>query len=675
MGYYKSLGSIGDEAVYYLENAPTTQNFNTYTNIGKDGDATSLDNVLKSISFIKECNSLRETENVSTLKVSLTLMAKAQLNANWASNVVAHASNQGVHGVMGNGENLAWAFNGNAYTSSSPFRGWYDEEKEYYDFINDYKAKNPNATNDEIIQAAKEANVYMSSTGHYENIIGSYFVTTGYAMATISNTLSPLRGLASCQEFGGSSYEAASDVMTVDEFEKSLTNYINNVNIVKTQYQTYKDAVTTAQANANNKSAAVTAALSTLNAKKATLSDLQTAINNAKTVEKEASDQATTAKNNVTAAKNAVTAADTKVSTKKQELETANTALESAKSNLTTKESAQTSAETALQTAQNKKTEADALVTEKTNQLNNWSTDKAKAQQALKDAQSVQTKAEEKVQSAKDALTAAESELLDAKAVRDSKQEDVNKANNALESAQSTLDEKTKAYNDAVTIVDNYKATQKEITEAEKAVEEAGNKVDSLKAEKTSIQKNIDSKKAEIETLNEELNAKNTEANTIKNMQSVLADVLENGTATDFSSITNEKVHAKLESLAQEVDKLHSIQKELNAAIDNYTEKYNAYLDAKADLSKAQTKYEDAMKALNNYLTNQKTNKNSASTSTTSSNKTTVASTSKTATAKASTTGVNTGVETNMVNSVAMLGLASISLLSTKRKKSLIRNS
>lgn len=66
----------------------------------------------------------------------MVLMARAQLNANWASCNLDHSYIQ-----TGGGENLAWGYNGDAYSSRSPFRGWYDEEK---NIMTLYKLIKPN---------------------------------------------------------------------------------------------------------------------------------------------------------------------------------------------------------------------------------------------------------------------------------------------------------------------------------------------------------------------------------------------------------------------------------------------------------------------------------------------------------------------------------------------------
>jgi uncharacterized protein YjdB len=221
VGYYNSIGATTASEVIAQATSSDEENyswFGSLTTIGGEKDATSLDYVKKTIDYIKECNSLRESESVSDLQVSMVLMAYAELNANYATKNNTHAQI-----YMGSGENLAWGYSGAAGSKYSPFRGWYDEEKELYD----------NGTDS------------FSEVGHYLNIKNDSYVYTGYAVA--GNT-----GGIACQEFGRNitsstasniKYGRDGDVtMSVDDFETSLTNYINSQNSIKSKYEELKKA-------------------------------------------------------------------------------------------------------------------------------------------------------------------------------------------------------------------------------------------------------------------------------------------------------------------------------------------------------------------------------------------------------------------------------------------------
>ena len=119
-GYYDSIGAIA--ATDIIKNP--RGKLNGHTNIGATNDATSLDNVMNSISYLKEFNKIRVSEGLSELKVSMVLMAISQVNANWQRDT-AEIGNVAHSGVYKTGENAAWGY-GDAESKASPFTVWYN---------------------------------------------------------------------------------------------------------------------------------------------------------------------------------------------------------------------------------------------------------------------------------------------------------------------------------------------------------------------------------------------------------------------------------------------------------------------------------------------------------------------------------------------------------------------
>lgn len=119
LGFFESRGS--EDAVKVLTD-PNTTKYLSSIELGKDGDATSLENMKASLKYIRECNDLRAKEGLPPLKVSDVLMAQAQADVDWSDNddSEGHAKQFNV------GENLAWGYN-------DPFDGWYTDEKASYD--------------------------------------------------------------------------------------------------------------------------------------------------------------------------------------------------------------------------------------------------------------------------------------------------------------------------------------------------------------------------------------------------------------------------------------------------------------------------------------------------------------------------------------------------------------
>ena len=103
LGFFKSLGAKGEKAVEVLEN-PASK-VAGWTDMGADGDATSMYNLWRSVGFMDECNDLRIEEGtdpehggkLEVLKVDPELMAIAEVQLNWSrDNAPDHS--QSLHG-------------------------------------------------------------------------------------------------------------------------------------------------------------------------------------------------------------------------------------------------------------------------------------------------------------------------------------------------------------------------------------------------------------------------------------------------------------------------------------------------------------------------------------------------------------------------------------------------
>ena len=84
------------------------------TEIGEQGDATTLENFLKALDYLEECNKLRVAEGLPELKVTTMAMAYSQANCNHAAVGGDHwrtpyVSEDGKRRYSG-GENLSWGY-------------------------------------------------------------------------------------------------------------------------------------------------------------------------------------------------------------------------------------------------------------------------------------------------------------------------------------------------------------------------------------------------------------------------------------------------------------------------------------------------------------------------------------------------------------------------------------
>lgn len=624
-GYFEFLGCYDIlKEIFNVNNAfPSRGELASYTHMGQAGDATSLENMQASIAYLKEYDILRKQNGLSTPKVSMVAMAIAQVNANYAQ---AEGNHSGVYGYS---ENLAWGY-GEAGTGASPFRGWYDYEKKQYE----------------------AGNHKFSEVGHYLNIVNPDDETTGFALQKVNGVYA--------QEFGY--FEEKDVVMSVDEFETSFNNYYDNLKSVDAQHKALKDAVNNASGTTTKDDTALKNAEELLNVKKNALTGLQnklTQVNNAKAALEA---NATVMNNTVTEAKNAVQNAENTVSQKKADVTNTEQKLSEAKTNVEAKETAKAEAEKKLADAKANVNSIQVRIDTLSNDIANWDTNKAKARKELQTAKENLKTANNVETEAKKAFEKANEDATKAVAVRDGAQSKANKAHEELEKATAGFEAKSEATDKAQKAVDNYNTNAEAVKKAQADVKIIGAQIDTLKAVKESTTAKIDSLKEQIKALNETLTEKKADALPFEQARTVLNDVMNQGSKADLTSVENEKLRAFLSQLGATVDERNVAQKSLEEAKNNYVEKYNLYLDAKEELLKAESDYNEVVRQLNAFLAEQSKQ--------TSPVKKDEAKTNPVQTTE-KTNSVNTGVSTNVEASIATAGLAlaGIVLAETKRRK------
>lgn len=624
-GYFESLGCSEDVLSVFKVDDSYQGEVAGYTHMGQTGDATSLENMKASIPYLRECNEIRKKDGLPELSVSMFMMAIAQVNANYAQVEGNHSS------AYGTCENLAWGY-GEAGTGASPFRGWYDYEKKQYD----------------------AGNHKFSEVGHYLNIVHPANTITGFALQKVNGVYA--------QEFCEPNSFVKDVILSVDEFETSFDNYYNNLKSVDAQHKALKDAVNNASGTTTKDDTALKNAEALLNAKKNALTGLQnklTQVNNAKaTLEA----NATVMNNTVTEAKNAVQNAENAVSQKKADVANAEQTLSEAKSGVEAKENAKAEAEKKLADAKTNVNSIQARIDTLSHDIANWDTNKAKARKELQTAKENLKTANNVETEAKKAFEKANEDVAKAEAVRDEAQIKANQAHKELEKATTDFEAKSEATDKAQKAVDDYNTNTEAVKKAQADVKIIGAQIDTLKAVKESTNAKIDSLKEQIKVLNETLTEKKADALPFEQARTVLNDVMNQGSKADLTSVENEKIRAFLSQLGTTVDERNAAQKSLEEAKNNYVEKYNLYLDAKEELLKAESDYNEVVRQLNAFLAEQSKQ--------TSPVKKDEAKTNPVQTTE-KTNAVNTGVSTNVEASLATAGLAlaGIVLAETKRRK------
>ena len=177
-GFYESRGSY--DALSALRDCQ----YASYTHEGDPKDATAFDNVKPVFDLLRECNSLRASEGKAPLTVTDEAMAMAEANVNWSDTAMAHS------GQFLVAENLSFGY-------ADPYDGWYTAEKKVYD----------------------SGNTAYAATGHYQNMIDSNAVTTGFAISTDSTW----------PRTHGQVFRAGNPGQSVDNYEADFNAYYTSV--------------------------------------------------------------------------------------------------------------------------------------------------------------------------------------------------------------------------------------------------------------------------------------------------------------------------------------------------------------------------------------------------------------------------------------------------------------
>ncbi len=227
-GFFEAYGYT--DALKILEEQSTANGGST--NIGAENDATSLENFKRALSMVRYGNNLRTTDtnfkNLEALKVNPTLFAIAQVQINATANgkTFDHSSLYNV------GENIAASSIQN--DDQGLYKGWYNSEKQVYDYITSKgwtiaEVRNDQNKYNEVMAAVGHGNIQI---GHYRNLTGSGSNATGTAYI-YSKTPSPDGWRCNAgqvfDDVAHSDYITDVNTMTIDEFEAQFNAYYNKL--------------------------------------------------------------------------------------------------------------------------------------------------------------------------------------------------------------------------------------------------------------------------------------------------------------------------------------------------------------------------------------------------------------------------------------------------------------
>lgn len=286
IGFFRAMGA--DDAVNIILNAK----YAGKTEVGNSKDATSLDNMLNAIRWMKSVNDYRKSVGLSELQVTYKLIAGAIADANYSDTVLDHARQYDF------AENLAWNY------GIDPSGQWIEQEKGFFDKATealygvtglvgkdayDFYAKNGVAINHWIANNCRWENGSSGTVGHYMNIINPELAVMGMATCT-KGTMSGLQTQCYTAEISGWSGSGwNTNPISVDEYEQKLTSYINGLKNAKSALDAAKadlaskqQAATDAAETVQQKQDAADSARAGVDAAKQDVTDAQRAVDAAK---------------------------------------------------------------------------------------------------------------------------------------------------------------------------------------------------------------------------------------------------------------------------------------------------------------------------------------------------------------------------------------------------------
>lgn len=569
-GFFEAYGYT--DALKILEEQSTTNGGST--NIGAENDATSLENFKRALSMVRYGNALRTSDTNFTgredLKVNPTLFAISQVQINATANgkIFDHS------GLYNVGENI---------TASSIqkddqglYKGWYNSEKQVYDYITAKgwtiaDVRNDEAKYNEVMNAVGHGNIQI---GHYLNLTGLDSDATGTAyIYSKTPALDGYRCNAG-QVFAyvsRSSYITEVNTMTIDEFEAQFNAYYNKL---------------------MNADSILKDGELKLEALKAELEN-QRQVLGTKTA--------------------AQTNAQTNVATVQTQVTQATNATARAKANVATKQAAFDKL-CDDDTAFNMANEITGLRTQKA-QLE--TVDRVNAQKALENAQQEKKDADQNVENKKGIVNDAQATLKKRKDVLDEANKGIETAKANLDVAEKDVDAKSKALGEALkdesTKKALYDASQKTLETATKDAQQKADELKTAKAEETKKasvvqtakasletatlkQKSLKDLKAEIASTQEQIGA---HQKAIKDFNEAIAKLDET-----IGQLENEQ--ASIEDVKGQVEKAYEAYKKLCADptgfMDVVDSDNDVVLGLYSKMGSMRTAYEEYATALNVFL-------------------------------------------------------------------------
>ena len=569
-GFFEAYGYT--DALKILEKQSTANGGST--NIGAENDATSLENFKRALSMVRYGNTLRTSDPNFTgradLKVNPTLFAIAQVQINATANGKTF-NHSGLYNV---GENITAS--SRSEDDKGLYEGWYDSEKQVYEYITAKgwtiaDVRNDETKLNEVMDAVGHGNI---QTGHYLNLTGLDRDATGTAYI-YSKTPAPDGYRCNAGQVfayvSRSSYITEVNTMSIDEFEAQFNEYYNKL---------------------MNADGILKDGESKLEALKAELENQRRVLGTKTAAQTNAQTNVATVQTQVTQAENTTARAEATVATK-----------QAAFDKLCDDD-----------TALNMANEIVGLKTQKTQME---TVERVAAQKALANAQQEKKDADQNVENKKNIVNDAQATLKKRKDILD-------EANKGIETAKANLDVAEKdvdAKSEALGETKNNENTKKALYDASQATLETAKKDAQQKADELETAKAEETKKANVaQAAKAELDKAALKQKSLKNLKTEIADTQEQiGTyqkaIEDFNSAIAkldetigqlENEQASIEDVKGQVEKAYEAYKKLCAEptgfMDVVDSDNDVVLGLYSKMGSMRTAYEEYATALNVFL-------------------------------------------------------------------------
>lgn len=570
-GFFEAYGYT--DALKILEEQSTANGGST--NIGAENDATSLENFKRALSMVRYGNTLRTSDPNFTgradLKVNPTLFAIAQVQINATANGKTF-NHSGLYNV---GENIT-ASQQPKKDDQALYKGWYDSEKQVYDYITKKGWTIADVNNDEskyneVMNAVGHSNI---QTGHYLNLTGLNSNVTGTAYV-YSKTPAPDGWRCNAGQVfdyvSRSNYITEVNTMTIDEFEAQFNEYYNKL---------------------MNADSILKDGESKLEALKAELENQRRVLGTKTAAQTNAQTNVETVQTQVTQAVNATARAEANVATKQATFDKL------------------CDDDTALNMA-------NEIVGLKTQKTQMETVNRVAAQKALANAQQEKKDVDQNVKNKKDIVNDAQATLKKRKDILDEANKGIETAKANLDVAEKDVDAKSEALGEAK----NNENTKKALYNASQATLETAKKDAQQKADELETAKAEETKKANVaQATKAEFDKAALKQKSLKNLKTEIADTQEQiGTyqkaIEDFNDAIAkldetigqlENEQASIEDVKGQVEKAYEAYKKLCAEptgfMDVVDSDNDVVLGLYSKMGSMRTAYEEYATALNVFL-------------------------------------------------------------------------